>query len=355
MQDIRTQGMLLTDLRESKFFQYFEKIYNETLSSINIVKNENTKNSYFNRKFPQYLLYDILSIYPLTSGVLIQVFGMQYDDNNSLNSTLSIVQNHDHGTNPRTLTEHLVQNHMDTLKLVSKLIEDKPRKKIINRRDGKKKQTQSKEEQEEEQEEQEEQEAADVKQIRTEIYKQKTEKEGKKKCSKSRTILNTEEAYGEKDKTKTGQSLVSLHNKKVDLCTEVWLDKKKGNRKKIVYFKRSKYIAAPQTTASPDNSEPSEEIGKPWSGTVFSSEWEVEEVVLSGLKIDRNSFRSLLPKNCINDIIIDAFTSLLAAKHADIRLLNFSIHHVRTLIHPTFNDLTVLKWCQNVRANKYDA
>ena len=187
--------MLSTELRESKFFQYFEKIYNETLSSINIVKNENAKNSYFNPKFPQYLLYDILSIYPLTSGVLMQVFGMKYGDNNSLNSTLSIVQNHDHGTSPRKLTEHLVQNHMDTLKLVFKLIEDEPRIKTINRREGKKKQTQSKEEQEEEQEEQE---AADVRQIHTETYKQKTEKEGKKKSSKSRTILNTEETYGEK-------------------------------------------------------------------------------------------------------------------------------------------------------------
>ena len=214
-----------------------------------------------------------------------------------------------------------------------------------------------------------------------------------------------------RDKTKTGQSLVSLDDKKDDLYTEVSLDKKKDNLKKNVYFKRSKYIAASQTTASPENSamqkcaipvpefstaksvesmmskkkiatpstskdyaifttphgkgsevftsrnmlekiiprsvttEPSEEIGKPWSETVFSSEWEVEEVVLSGLKIDRNGFRCLLPKNYINDIIIDAFTSLSATKHADTRLLNFSIHHVRTLIHPTFNDLTVLKWC----------
>lgn len=89
-------------------------------------------------------------------------------------------------------------------------------------------------------------------------------------------------------------------------------------------------------------------VHKPLLGSVFPTKWKPKEVIISGLKVDDNSFRSLLPGTYINDIIIDAFTSILAAKFPDISLLNFSIHHVKSLINQSFNKTAIIRWCQKV-------
>lgn len=84
VQDIRTQK-ILSELQKSIFLQNFEKIYKVTLDSINILGSEHAAiNLYFNPKFPKYFLFNILSIYPFVSGLLIQNVSIKCDDKNSL-------------------------------------------------------------------------------------------------------------------------------------------------------------------------------------------------------------------------------------------------------------------------------
>ena len=79
------------------------------------------------------------------------------------------------------------------------------------------------------------------------------------------------------------------------------------------------------------------------------------EVVRYGITLDDMSFRSLLPHQCIDSCVIDAFIFSLASKYNDISLLNFPAEYVNIITSPIQNDFTLIKWCQNMRANKYDA
>lgn len=162
------------------------------------------------------------------------------------------------------------------------------------------------------------------------------------------------------------KSLVTLDEKKLDLAIEVWMDKKKGKKNTNTYFKASKYIKKENiddengstelksTEITSDKME-MQEFSKRWDRKSFHSIWKPQEVILSGLKVDDNSFRTLINEKCIDDIIIDAFSSVCSSTFPDISLLNYSVHHVRSLISENCNTEYCIKWCQKIRAKNYDA
>lgn len=97
----------------------------------------------------------------------------------------------------------------------------------------------------------------------------------------------------------------------------MWMDKKKDQRKKPVYFKCFKYVATLhidsltvdntlEKSAIPTTKSfttmlrqmqrririTSSKPAKPWPKNVFAIEWEAKEIIISGSKIDENSFLS---------------------------------------------------------------
>ncbi|XP_043473577.1 uncharacterized protein LOC122505801, partial [Leptopilina heterotoma] len=211
--------------------------------------------------------------------------------------------------------------------------------------------------------------------------------------------------YMEKDikscKDEDEEQLHNLSEKKLNLATEVWMDKKKKNTVNT-YFKSPKYIS--QAKKINENSKKVESVvdllsnvklisgnlkngdllvedsmenarkrsncdkpilletprptiafSKPWSGHKFPKVWDKKEVFVSGIKVDDRSFRTLKIHECLDDAVIDSFIAICASKFTDINLLNFSVYNVLGIINENYKPEFCLNWCQNIRAKNYDA
>ena len=101
--------------------------------------------------------------------------------------------------------------------------------------------------------------------------------------------------------------------------------------------------------------ESSQQNVKPWTGEKFPMNLEKKELVRFGVTLDDVSLRSLLRHQCVDNYVINAFMSFLAAKYEDISLLNFPVEYTKILTSTVENDSSIIKWCQKMRANKYDA
>lgn len=93
---------------------------------------------------------------------------------------------------------------------------------------------------------------------------------------------------------------------------------------------------------------------KSWTGAKFTT-IPKESITRYGFICDTISFQSLLTYQYIDNYVIDAFNLFLKSKYEDISLLNFPTDYVKIITNQPTNDATVIKWCQKMRAHRYDA
>lgn len=162
-----------------KFFLFFEEIFKETIENVNIDET-GTNNPHYYPEFVEFLLTNVLAIFPLVTGILIKDFNITNSTNNSLCSNyLNIVCSQEHEKDTKRTIELMAENHFCK-------IEKAKNTKIYS------------------------------------INKKNPQTENAKKQKSDIESVDEE-------KMSTEQSLANLDDIILDEAVEVWMDKKKGS------------------------------------------------------------------------------------------------------------------------------
>lgn len=286
-------------IEESPFYNFVVDAITDTLDDIKLKANKKPrleKNKFFSPSFVNYLIKQELPLYPLISGLVIQLFGIKRDTNNAIENWMGFVKNIEFGRIMRNLIPRFIQRHEPTM-------------------DGR---------------------------IKEVMFGITTTRQIQAREKRMEVTDEGDDTYkiAIKDESKATVPRKEWEKQKDKITLSV---SDSDDFEKLLLVPVSENIVVSNNVL----------IHKPWSETKMPS-ISNGNVTIYGITLDRISFNSLETHQEVDNCIIDAFISLLSAKYHT-NILNFPTDIVKILTEDPQNDRAIIDWCQRIRAKRYDS